>query len=81
MIRIDKPYPAILMENFYPNISLLRAAAESFNQMDDWVKYGGEESNQVQWCNKLGRENITDPAKIVLDYVVENFDPLFKTGK
>tara|TARA_Y100000114_G_scaffold84965_1_gene78501 strand:+ start:2673 stop:3314 length:642 start_codon:yes stop_codon:yes gene_type:complete len=75
MIRIDKPYPAILMENFYPNISLLRAAAESFNQMDDWVKYGGEESNQVQWCNKLGRENITDPAKIVLDYIVENFDP------
>ena len=32
--------------------------------VDDWVKYGGDDSNQIQWCNKLGREYIPSPAPI-----------------
>jgi hypothetical protein len=73
--RIWKPYPAVYIENFFPNTSLLRAAAESYDGVDDWVKYGGEEAGQVQWCNKLGRENIPTPALVVMDYMVTHFDP------
>jgi len=73
--RIDTPYPALYIENFFPNESLLRAAAESYDLVDDWVKYGGGDSNQIQWCNKLGRENIPSPALIVMDYMVTHFDP------
>ena len=49
--RIWKPYPAVYIENFFPNTSLLRAAAESYDEVHDWVKYGGEGAGQVQWCN------------------------------
>ena len=73
--RIDEPYPAIFIDDFFPNISLLRAASESYNLVDDWVKYGGEDSGQVQWCNKLGRENIPAPVLLVMDYIVTHFDP------
>ena len=73
--RINVPYPAIYIEDFFPNESLLRAAAESYDEVDDWVKYGGEDSGQVQWCNKLGRENIPTPALIVMDYMVTHFNP------
>ena len=75
--RINVPYPAIYIEDFFPNTSLLRAAAESYNSMDhdDWVKYGGEDSHQVQWCNKLGRENIPSAVLIVMDYMATHFDP------
>ena len=73
--RINVPYPAIYIEDLFPNESLLRAAAESYDEVDDWVKYGGEDSGQVQWCNKLGRENIPTPALIVMDYMVTHFNP------
>ena len=73
--RIQNPYPAVYIENFFPNESLLRAAAESYDTVSDWVKYGGDDSNQIQWCNKLGRENIPSPALLVMDYIVSNFDP------
>jgi hypothetical protein len=73
--RINIPYPALYIEDFFPNESLLRAAAKSFDLVDDWVKYGGEDSNQIQWCNKLGRQNIPSPALIVMDYMVTHFDP------
>ena len=73
--RINVPYPAVYVEDFFPNTSLLRAAAESYDDVHDWVKYGGEDSGQVQWCNKLGREYIPTPALIVMDYMVTHFDP------
>ena len=73
--RINVPYPAIYIDNFFPNTSLLRAAAESYDDINDWVKYGGEDSNQVQWCNKVGHENISAPALIVMDYIVTHFNP------
>ena len=73
--RIQNPYPAVYIENFFPNESLLRAAAESYDTVSDWVKYGGDDSNQIQWCNKLGRQNIPSPALIVMDYMVTHFDP------
>ena len=73
--RINVPYPAVYVEDFFPNTSLLRAAAESYDDVHDWVKYGGKDSGQVQWCNKLGREYIPTPALIVMDYMVTHFDP------
>ena len=73
--KIQNPYPAVYIEDFFPNKSLLRAAAESYDDVDDWVKYGGANSNQVQWCNKLGRGYIPAPALIVMDYMVTHFDP------
>jgi|TARA_R110000744_G_scaffold222764_3_gene341596 hypothetical protein len=72
--RIDVPYPAVYIDDFFPNASLLRSAAESYDDVHDWVKYG-DKSGQVQWCNKLGREYIPTPALIVMDYVVTHFDP------
>ena len=73
--RINIPYPAVMIDDFIPTKSLVRAAAESYDDVDNWVKYGEEDSEQVQWCNKLGRENIPTPALIVMDYMVTHFDP------
>lgn len=72
--RIDTPYPAVSIEDFIPSRSLVLAAAESFNQIDDWVRYG-EGDGQVQYCSKLGRENVPPPALLVLDYIATHFDP------
>jgi hypothetical protein len=44
--RIDQPYPIVTIENFVPNESLVRAAAESYDFVENWVKYGGENSKQ-----------------------------------
>ena len=41
--RIKEPYSAITIENFFPNTSLLKAVDESYNSVDNWVKYGGDE--------------------------------------
>ena len=73
--RIDIPYPAVYVDDFIPSPSLVRAAAESYDGVDDWVKYGGEDAGQVQWCNKLGRENIPSTVLILMDYMVTYFDP------
>jgi len=73
--RIDTPYPAVYVDDFIPSPSLVRAAVESFDEVDDWVKYGGEDTDQVQWCNRLGRENITSTVLILMDYMVTYFDP------
>jgi len=73
--RTDQPYPIVTIENFVPNESLVRAAAESYDFVESWVKYGGENSKQTQWCNTLGRENIPTAALIVMDYIASNFDP------
>ena len=78
--RIEGPYPAITIADFIPSPSLLRAAAESFDRVEDWVKYGGDGSNQVQYCSKLGRENIPTPALTVLDYISTYFDPNKEMG-
>ena len=71
---INKPFPHMSIENFIPNSSLVRAAAESFDDVTDWVKYGGDD-NQVQLCSKLGRENVPPAALIVLDYIATHFNP------
>ena len=76
------PYPWLTIENFIPSNSLVRAAAESFNQLKtfDWVKYGGEKSGQIQYCSKLGRENIPASALNVLDYIASYFEPDVEMG-
>jgi len=74
--KIMTPFPAISIEDFM-SPAIVRAAAESFNDVsdDDWVKYGGEGDSQIQYCSKLGRENIPSAALIVLDYIATHFDP------
>ena len=73
--RIDKPYPAITIEDFIPSPSLVRAAAESYDSVDDWVKYGGDDAGQIQYCSKLGRENVPTPALLLLDYIATHCNP------
>ena len=63
--RMDNPFPVVFIDDFIPSPSLVRAAAESYDEVEDWVKYGGEDVGQVQWCNRLGRENITSTALIL----------------
>ncbi len=36
--RIDTPYPAVYVDDFIPSPSLVRAAAESYDEVDGWVK-------------------------------------------
>jgi len=64
----------ISIDNFIPSKALVRAAAESFNQVEDWVKYNAED-NQIQYCSKLGRENLPTPALLCLNYIATHFDP------
>jgi hypothetical protein len=66
--------PAISIDDFIPSDALVRAAAESFEQVDDWVKYS-KEDNQIQSCSKLGRENVPLASQLTLDYIATHFNP------
>ena len=74
IIKHNFTIPSISLDNFIPSNSLVRAASESFNTIDDWVKYG-KDDGQIQYCSKLGRENVPLSAQLVLDYIATNFDP------
>ena len=74
IIKHNFTIPAISIDNFIPSNSLVRAASESFNTIDDWVKYG-KGDGQIQYCSKLGRENVPLSAQLVLDYIATHFDP------
>ena len=73
--KIYEPYPAMTIEDFYPSEAMVRAAAESFDDVEDWVKYGGDDAGQIQYCSKLGRENVPPPALLLLDYIAANCNP------
>jgi len=66
--------PHLSIDNFIPSEALVRAAANSFDYGMDWVKYDASH-NQIQYCSKLGRENLPLPAALCLDYIATNFDP------
>lgn len=70
-----EPFPHLYIDNFIPSKALVRAAAESFKDIDTWVKYQGKSMHQIQNCSRLGRENVPPPALTVLDYIATNFDP------
>ncbi len=74
IIKHDFTIPAISIDNFIPSHALVRSAAESYNQIDDWVKYD-KSHNQIQYCSKLGRENIPIPALLCLNHIATYFDP------
>ena len=73
--RICEPYPAVAIDNFFPSPSLLRAAAESFKDVnpENWVRYGAK-SGQIQLASR-DRAYIPPPALTVLDYIATYFDP------
>ena len=73
--RINKPFPAVSIDDFIPSEAMVRAAAESFDDVKDWVKYGGGNDGQIQLCSKLGRENTSPSALILLDYIATYFNP------
>ena len=74
--RINVPFPAISIDDFIPTPSLVRAAANSFEEVSDkdWVKYGGSGAGQVQFCSK-GRSHTPTAALLVLDYIAMHFNP------
>ena len=77
-MKINKtniPFPIVSIDNFIPSEAMVRAAAESFNDVKDWVSYSGGDDNQVQLCSKLGRDNVPSSALLVLDYIATHFDP------
>ena len=76
IIKINKPFPVVSIDDFM-SPAMIRAASESFNDVsdDNWVKYGGDDDGQIQYCSKLGRENVPSGALIVLDYMATHFDP------
>ena len=75
IVKIETPFPALSIDNFIPNESIVKAAAESFNSMkdEDWVKYAGE-NGQVQYCSKIPRKS-TPASLLVLDYIGMHFNP------
>ena len=76
------PYPWMTIENFHPSEPMVRAAAESFNDVMplDWVKYGGDDAGQIQYCSKLGRQNVPAPALLLLDYIATHCNPDMMMG-
>ena len=74
IIKHNFSIPAISIDDFIPSKSLVRSASESFNDIVDWVKYD-KSHNQIQYCSKLGRENIPIPALLCLNYIATYFDP------
>jgi hypothetical protein len=66
--------PALSIDNFIPSDSLVRAAAESFNEVEGWVEYK-KKDNQIQRCSKIGRSKIPPAALLVLDHIASFFDP------
>ena len=52
----QKPFPHISIPNFVENEAFVRAAAESFEHLNDWVEYGGGAAGQSPYCSKLGRD-------------------------
>ena len=75
-MKINKNFsiPHLSIDNFIPSEALVRAAAESFNHIDDWVKYD-KSDNQIQYCSKLGRDNVPTPALLCLNHIASHFDP------
>ena len=74
--RINKPFPAISIDDFIPTPSLVHTAAESFDIVNEegWVKYAGDDTDQVQMCSK-NRQYTTPSALLVMDYIASHFDP------
>lgn len=67
--------PAISIDNFLPSENIVRAAAESFNDIDDnnWIKYTAKQ-NQIQYCTPLN-EPKPEPCQLILDYIALNLNP------
>ena len=74
--RIEKPFPIISIDDFIPSAAMVTAAAKSFELMPgcDWIKYGGRDAGQIQYCSK-NREATSHAALLVLDYIATHFDP------
>lgn len=73
--KIDVPFPALSIDNFIPDIELVKKAAKSFDEMkpNDWVKYS-KEGGQVQYCSKIPRKSKKE-SLYLLDYIAHNFNP------
>ncbi len=79
-----KPYEnfnAWYIDDFIPSESIVRAASESFNKIDEktWVRYE-KEDGQIQMCSPASRNSWTTECSLVADYIALNFDPNLMTG-
>ena len=75
VVKANTPFPAIMIDDFFSTESMLRAAANSFDNFSEqgWVKYA-KEDNQIQICSKVPRKS-TPECLLILDYIASNFDP------
>ena len=77
VIKLDKPYPAVAIDDFV-SPALLRAAANSYPgpTWDGWYTYDGNTSDNMALKDTTrDRESITAPALAVLDYIATHFNP------
>jgi len=77
VIKLDKPYPAVAIDDFV-SPALLRAAANSYPDptWDGWYTYDGNTSDNMALKDTTrDRESITAPALAVLDYIATHFNP------
>ena len=77
VIKLDKPYPAVAIDDFV-SPALLRAAANSYPDptWDGWYTYDGNTSDNTALKDTTrDRESITAPALAVLDYIATHFNP------
>ena len=75
--KLDKPYPAIAIDDFVPQ-ALLRAASNSFPNLDwdGWYTYNGNTSSNTAFKKTTrDRQSIAIPALAALDYISTHFDP------
>ena len=77
VIKLDKPYPAVAIDDFV-SPALLRAAANSYPDptWGGWHTYDGNTSDNMALKDTTrDRESITAPALAVLDYIATHFNP------
>ena len=77
VIKLDKPYPAVAIDDFV-SPALLRASANSYPDptWDGWYTYDGNTSDNMALKDTTrDRESITVPALAVLDYIATHFNP------
>ena len=75
--KLDKPYPAIAIDDFM-SPALLRAASNSFPNLDwdGWHTYDGNTSGNMALKKATrDRQSIPTPALAALDYISTHFDP------
>ena len=77
--RINLPYPAIYIEDFFPNESLLRAAAESYDEVEDYNERIKIIYSEILRISKFSNEEIHEWYWSIVDILKHNYYYFYKT--